>query len=56
MPETLFVLTNATKQFGASCILYPNVLKNFCKEKNMDAYDIDKLRKGKCKVYNGKVL
>ena len=26
-PETIFVLTNFKKHFGASCILYPNVLK-----------------------------
>ena len=31
--ETIFVLTNFKKHFGASCILYPDVLKNFCKEK-----------------------
>ena len=35
-PETIFVLTNFKKHFGASCILYPDVLKNFCIEKNMD--------------------
>ena len=35
-PETIFVLTNFKKHFGSSCILYPDVLKNFCKEKNMD--------------------
>lgn len=35
-PETIFVLTNFKKHFGASCIVYPDVLKNFCKEKNMD--------------------
>lgn len=35
-PETIFVLTNFKKHFGDSCILYPDVLKNFCKEKSMD--------------------
>ena len=35
-PETIFVLTNFKKHFGTSCILYPDVLKNFCIEKNMD--------------------
>ena len=35
-PETIFILTNFKKHFGASCILYPDVLKNFCIEKNMD--------------------
>lgn len=35
-PETIFVLTNFKKHFGASCILYTDALKNFCKEKNMD--------------------
>lgn len=39
-PETIFVLTNFKKHFGASCILYPDVLKNFCKEKNMDSDEI----------------
>ena len=33
---SIFVLTNFKKHFGASCILYPDVLKNFCIEKNMD--------------------
>ena len=33
---SIMSLTDFKKHFGASCILYPDVLKNFCKEKNMD--------------------
>ena len=33
-PETIFILTNFKKHFRASCILYPDVLKNFCIEEN----------------------
>lgn len=33
IPETLFILSNETRQFGAICMLYPEVLKEFCEEK-----------------------
>ena len=36
IPETLFILSNETRQFGAICILYPEVLKKFCVEKMID--------------------
>lgn len=36
----MYVLTNASKLYGASCILYPNVLADFSKEKNCDLYII----------------
>ena len=29
IPETLFILSNETRQFGAICMLYPEVLKKF---------------------------
>ena len=34
--ETLFILSNETRQFGAICMLYPEVLKKFCVEKMID--------------------
>ena len=36
IPETLFILSNETRQFGAICMLYPEVLKKFCVEKMID--------------------
>ena len=33
IPETLFILSNETRQFGAISMLYPEVLKEFCEEK-----------------------
>lgn len=36
MTETLFILSNETRQFGAICMLYPEVLKKFCVEKMID--------------------
>ena len=36
IPETLFILSNETRQFGAICMLYPKVLKKFCVEKMID--------------------
>ena len=34
----MYVLTNHSKLYGASCILYPNVLSNFAKKMNCDFY------------------
>ena len=36
IPETLFILSNETRQFGAICMLYTEVLKKFCVEKMID--------------------
>ena len=36
IPETLFILSNETRQFGAICMLYPEVIKEFCVEKMID--------------------
>lgn len=36
IPETLFILSNETRQFGAICMLYLEVLKKFCVEKMID--------------------
>ncbi len=34
----MYVLSNTSRIFGASCILYPDVLKNFAKELESDLY------------------
>ena len=39
-PMEMYVLTNEKKTFGAACILYPGVLKDFAIEKDMDFYVI----------------
>lgn len=39
-PMEMFVLTNEKKVNGASCIMYPNVLKDFANEKESDFYVI----------------
>lgn len=39
-PMDMFVLTNEQKNFGASCILYPNVLKDFADKEQNDFYII----------------
>ena len=36
IPETIFILSNETRQFGAISMLYPEVLKKFCVEKMID--------------------
>lgn len=34
----MYVLSNEQKQQGAACMLYPDILKNFAKEKNSDLF------------------
>lgn len=36
MDDKMYVLTNNARQYGASCIMYNDVLKNFSDEKNSD--------------------
>lgn len=36
----MYVLTNSIKTNGATCITYPNIIKNFSKEHNCDVYII----------------
>lgn len=34
----MYVLTNKSKVYGAACMLYPDVLKNFCRNMGQDFY------------------
>ncbi len=36
----MYVLTNTSRNFGAACITYPGVLKEFAREHNSDFYII----------------
>ena len=38
----MYVLTNTSRNFGAACITYPGVLKEFAREHNSDFYIISK--------------